>query len=429
MNSKIEQLIRKARFQFFTNSLMFFGMMANKFIWNIKPLDEYIEGFVQLDDLGSSKIENGSIYINDFYLIKPNYHYNNLVFIICHELLHILHKHGIRKQNRNHIIWNVACDHVIEVFLKQLKRLITPYDNKYNIIPTLEYNSPKCTAEEAYEWLLNNQHVIKIKQLTDMIIEVSNKNNEYMFTVIIPPEGNNTENIIEQITMEARAIFENLKSKGNLPGQLIGYLDQILKIEIPWEKLIEKSIKINVIMKPDDRTWKCPNKYFIPQNIILPGYSTIDSKEGTGVLIIGIDTSRSISRNDLKKFSSVIEQSLDYFLCVKVIIHDTTIYQKVEFTKDNILTFYNFLTNIGYQGRGGTSHKKLFDEIELLWNENKDELSMVICLTDMDSNIEQIYQKYSWVKNNLPLVFIITQDGKFLNLEKQFGHITQIQMN
>jgi hypothetical protein len=54
---------------------------------------------------------------------------------------------------------------------------------------------------------------------------------------------------------------------------------------------------------------------------------------------------------------------------------------------------------------------------------------MVISLTDMCSDIESIYKRYEWIKNNLPLVFIITKDGDYSNLDTTFGSITQIKIN
>ena len=96
MHTQIDQLIRKAKLKFFTNQLFFFGMMANKFAWEIEPLPPQIEGFVKFNLEDQSKIESGAIHINETYLTKPDYTYNNLVFILCHELLHILNKHVIQ---------------------------------------------------------------------------------------------------------------------------------------------------------------------------------------------------------------------------------------------------------------------------------------------------------------------------------------------
>ena len=439
MYTLIDQLIRKAKLKLFTNSLFFFGMMANKFAWEIEPLPPQIEGFVRFNLDDPSKIESGAIHINEDYLLKPDYTYNNLVFILCHELLHILNKHGIRRGDRDFNKWNIACDHVVEIFLKKMSDIIKPYNNQYNIINDLYNHKQDCTVEYAYEWIKTHPNSVKIGQIGDMYIEVTDGSGNYLFTVVANLGGvtsalDEDENIkaalTDQIVAEARAIFENIKAKGDSPSYLVTYLDKILKVEIPWETLVEKAIKTNVIMKPDERTWRCLNKFYIPHRINLPGYALVEDTEGTGTLIIGVDTSGSISDKDLKKFSSVVENSMRYFKTIKLITHDTVIHQRNEFSKDNIGEFYNFISKIGYQGRGGTSHKYLFDEIKTeYWEKDKDDLSMVISLTDMASDIDYCYKKYEWIKNNIPLVFIVTQDGSILNLDTSFGNITQIKIN
>lgn len=439
MHTQIDQLIRKAKLKFFTNQLFFFGMMANKFTWEIEPLAPQIEGFVRFNLKDSSKLESGTIHVNELFLTKPNYTYNNLVFILCHELLHILNKHGSRRGDRDFATWNVACDHVVEIFLKKMSDLIKPYNNQYNIIDELYNYKQDCTVEFAYDWIKSHPNNVQINQSGEMVIDVSDGTGNYLFTVTAELAGvtsamDEDESVkamlTEQIVAEARAIFENIKAKGDSPGYLITYLDKILKVEIPWETLLEKAIKTNVIMKPDERTWRCLNKFYIPHKINLPGYAMIEDTEGVGTLIIGVDTSGSVSDKNLKKFSSVIEGSMRYFKIIKLITHDTIIHQRQEFTKDNIGEFYNFVQKTGYQGRGGTSHKHLFNEIQTeYWEKDKDELSMVICLTDMQSDIEIQYKKYDWVKNNLPLTFIITSDGSISALDPAFGNITQIKMN
>jgi len=56
---------------------------------------------------------------------------------------------------------------------------------------------------------------------------------------------------------------------------------------------------------------------------------------------------------------------------------------------------------------------------------------MVISLTDGYSDIESYYQnpKFEWIKNNIPLVFIITKDGNGMSLDQTYGNISQIKIN
>lgn len=439
MHTPIDLLIRKAKLKFFTNSLFFFGMMANKFAWDIEPLSEEIEGYVTFNLNDPSKIESGAIHVNEKYLAKTGYTYNNLIFIICHELLHILNKHGLRRGDREWDKWIIACDHVIEVFLRRMSDLITPYNKQYNIIPELYNDKSDCTAEYAYDWILKHPNLVQYNTSGEMSIDVMDKSGNYMFTVItnlggitssIDEEESIKTALTDQIVAEARAIFENIKSKGDVPGYMVSYLDKILKVEIPWETLVEKAIKTNIIMKPDDRTWRCLNKYFMPHKINLPGYSLIEDTEGTGTLIVGGDTSASITDKNLKKFSGIIEESMRHFKTIRLITHDSVIHQRVEFTKDNIGDFYKFISKTGYHGRGGTSHRDLFNEIQTeYWEKDKDELSMVISLTDMYSDITSVYKNYEWIKNNLPLIFLVTSDGSTQEFDSTFGNITQIKIN
>jgi len=444
MDQKIVILLRKAKLSLFTNTLIFFGMCVNKFKWLVEDFTPSIEGFVLFNKNDLSKLESGAIHLNESYLMKQDYTHNHLVYLLCHELLHILNKHGTRRGDRIHEIWCVACDHVIEKFLKSMSGTIKPYHNNYNIVERLDNFHPNCTSEQAYDWLFANQQFIQIKLKQNNngepdTIQVLDQHGNLLFEVSANMGGvdnheqeidSSTNYQTEQFVAEARAILENIKQKGNLPGTLTEYLSHILKVEIPWERIVEKAIKTNIIMKPDDRSWKVLNKYFIPHNLTLPGYSLVEDTEGTGVLIIGVDTSASIDTKNLKKFSGVIESSMRHFKEIHVLVHDTKVHQREIFDKENMHKFHSFLTEQGYKGRGGTSHQDLFKIIETdYWEKNKDNLSMVMNLTDCYSDIQYEYKKYNWIKNNLPYIIIVTSNGTILDLDKSFGDIEQIKIN
>jgi len=434
-------LIKKTKLKLFIKELLFFGILSNKFEWKISNFSENIEGYVKFNSTDPSILESGTININEFYISKPDYTYNNLAFLICHELLHILNKHGLRVGDKIFELFNVAGDHCIEVFLETLKKYIKPYGNRYNIIDELHREKPRCHTEGAYDWILKHQSKVDVQKIDELSLQTTvnesgNKSYQYIITNNVTNTTNASESeeklkevLIDQFVSEGRAIFENIKTAGNIPGAISEYLQNILKVEIPWETLVEKSIKTNVEMKPDDRSWHSINKYYMCHNITLPGVYFIEDKDGIGTLIILIDTSASIDVKNLKRFAYIMEKSMSYFKTIKLFTHDTVVHQEKEFTQDNISEFQNFITNEGFKGRGGTSHKDAFNKIETLWEENKDDLSMVISLTDCYSDIERIYKKYNWIKNKLPLTFVITKSGGTLNLEKDHGNILQIRIN
>jgi predicted metal-dependent peptidase len=439
MGDTIDLKIRKCKLLLFTNELIFFGMSANKFNWVIRDLNRpEIEGQVLFAQNDMNKVESGEIIINQYFIEKEDYNFANLAFLICHELMHILNKHGLRVGDRNHDAFNIAGDHTIDRFLKNINKL-QPYQNIYNIIDQLEKELPNCTTEQAYDWIINSsakQNFNYHRPDSESGIHVSDKNDNELF--ITNPEVQGLEgqldpgeqSLIEQFVAESRAVFENLKEKGAVSSFIKEYLDNILKVEIPWHVLVERSIKTNVIMKPDDRSWRVLNKFYIALDLTLPGYTMTEDVEGVGMLIITADSSGSVNTSELKKFSHIIEMSMKYFKEIHLLVHDVNVQQHKIFTKDNIYQFYEFIKKEGYHGRGGTSHKPVFTKIEEeFWKEKKDDLSMVISLTDGYSDIENIISRYDWIKNNTPLTFIITKGGKLPAIDNAIGNILNIKMN
>lgn len=429
MNSVLSKKIQNARIKLFKKSegLSFFGACSYMFDWSIHPMPgSYAEGYV-LFDKESHKVEDGTIHINEDLVIKNDYTHIHLAYIICHELLHILGKHGVRKGSREHHVWAAACDHVVERDLKQHANAVQPYDGAYHMFEELHNESKNCTVEYAYEWLQKQIQAGKIKVVLvpgdgngDMV-EVTGPNG-MKFMVSAQFGGVDNKQIKgdtlqaiqtnEKIVSEARALHQTLKAKGDQSGSLTSLLDKILAVKIPWEVLLEKAIKTNVILKPDERSWKNPNKIWRPHGIILPGVTTSEDRDGTGIIIYCTDSSGSMSDKELKKCSSVTEQSFQFFKEVWLYVHDTSVHQKKIFDKDEKHMFYHFLKNEGYKGRGGTSHLDVFQKIQdEVWDNNglRDDLSMVICLTDGYSDIEKVItnKKLEWLKVT-PVVFIIS---------------------
>lgn len=430
MNPVLAKKIQNARIKLFKKSegLSFFGACSYMFDWSIHPMPEsFAEGYV-LFDKESHKVEDGTIHINEELVLKDDYTHIHLAYIVCHELLHILGKHGVRKGSREHHVWAAACDHIVERDLKQHANAVQPYDGAYHMFEDLHKQNPTCTVEQAYEWLQNQIQAGKIKVIAipgegdggDMV-EVTLPNGA-KFMVSAQLGGVDNKNIkgdtlqaiqtSEKIVSEARALHQTLKSKGDQAGSLSSLLDKILAVKIPWEVLLEKAIKTNVILKPDERSWKNPHKIWRPLGINLPGVTTSEDRDGTGIIVYCTDSSGSMSDKELKKCSSVTEQSFQFFKEVWLYVHDSKVHQKKIFDKDDKHMFYHFLKNEGYKGRGGTSHRHVFQMIQdEVWDNNgyRDELSMVICLTDGYSDIETVLTDKSleWTRV-IPIVFIIS---------------------
>lgn len=426
-----------------SDGLSFFGTCAYKFSWDIHDMpDKNAEGYV-LFDKDSHDVEDGTIHINKEMAMMNDYTHIHLAFIVCHELLHILGKHGVRRGIRDHAKWCAACDHVVERDLKSIASSIHPYDS-YHYFEELHRNEPTCTVERAYEWIED-----QIKKGNMKVVPspggggyaVSGKHGEFYVNGQVggvdPKQGVKEKDLDtihtnEKIISEARALHNNFKAKGNASSDLSTYLDKLLKVKIPWEKLLEKAIKTNVTIKPDERTWKNPNKKYRPLGIMLPGSTMQEDRDGHGIIFYGTDSSGSMSDRDLKKCSSVTEQSFAFFKEVWLYVHDTSVKQKKIFTNDDKHMFMHFLKHEGYKGRGGTCHGPVFNAVQSdLWEENgyKNDLSMAIFLTDGYSDIEHelTNKKNEWLRV-IPIVFVIT--GRYsLKIPEGMDNITVIYMD
>ena len=431
----IQNKIRNAKIKFFrrdNGGLQFFGILSYKFIWNVSDLPMIEEGHIQFDINDLSTTEDGRIHINENYLKKSDYTYDNLIFLICHEILHILKKHGLRKKNRDHLIWCFACDHTVDRDLKELK--LIPYQSRFNTIQQLHDTHPICSTEEAYDWLIKNQNQFKFNGSPESgsgsesgFGEVTDTSNNDKFKVSpVPGDISNandktkelTINQVNQMIAEGRSIQESLEQKGNMPGNMSQFLNKLLKIELPWDSILEKAIKTNYIRKISERSWQKLNNYYIPHGLTMPGNSMDEDKENIGTMVIMVDSSGSISTKDLQKFSYVIDKFIHYFNKVVLIVHDVDIHQINTFDNSDRLAFQTFVNTIGFKGRGGTSHKPAFTYVqEHIWEDisERDVFSMCISLTDGWSDIEQIYKKFDWINNNIPLLIITPKPWEFKN--------------
>ena len=424
--NSVEDKIRKARIKFIRRDfgLNYFGVLSYKFQWVMEEdMPDDIEGCVKFNLQNKTSIEDGCIHINRKYVERPDYTVDNLLALIIHELLHILRKDGMRlRPDKEEYAVRLACEHMVERDVKELSS-IRPYQGIYNMIDELHSQQPQCTFEEAYQWILKNikQNKITITinadengNMSSLSVKDSTgrKDKEFNIEVNSDSQKNDEKNnpMVEQIVSQARAILETMKEKGQISGSLGTKLSKLLAVKIPWNKLLEKAIKTNVIQKPDDRSWKTPNKFYLPIGIFLPGEAMSDI-ENVGKLILLVDSSGSINDNDLSQFANVIVQSFKYFQNIIVIVHDSTVKDEQKYEHDESAKFLSYIRQVGFKGRGGTSHDPAFARIQTMWNTNgfKDELSMVISLTDNYSDIKSVHSKYKWLKST-PLVLVLTKN-------------------
>lgn len=351
-----------------------------------------------------------------------------LIFVMLHEILHILDGHCLRGHSMNPELFGLAADHVINVPLRQdvskkiLKKVSVPKD--CFIIEELAKKDR--TLEEVYHWLEKHSQTKTMKigqanpgggqgdgqgsegqpfEIKMLEVDMDGKK-RVMVTDIIPASGDNINKAAtESIKAEARAVMNNdsIIGKGDTSGSINGLIKKMIEVKIPWTHLLERAISSKVVPSSDNRNWSRIQKRPYAMGLTLPGF---DVDEKPAILILLEDQSGSIKDKDIQKFASVLYQSLSYFDEVRIMRHDTKVhfdktYESSQVNPDQI----KFSTH----GRGGTSHKECFKRIQDSF-ENDDDISMIIMLTDFASDIERLWNRYNWTKH-IPVSVVLNEDA------------------
>ena len=368
-------------------------------------------------------IRNGRPYVGFFSNFVEECSVEELVFVALHEMLHIINGHGLRTGERDPFISNLASDHVINVpLIKDSEHVLSCIkvpdgEKKPFVIKKLE-NSNK-TFEEVYEYLLERTTTkpttvtFKVKsdgEFKDVTLQVKTttihlKNQKITVVTDIIPSKEDATDIVEHIRASTRAALNEIKNRGLEQGHLTDLIDKLIMVKVPWDKLYEKAIRSKSIISPDRRVWTNPRKRLRPHGFILPGPS-YDKKAST--LVVVRDTSGSISKDDLSRFVYITIQGAKLFDYVRIIDHDTIV--ETDTTIEALLvTEENFKnTDIGtIRGRGGTSHRKVFELLEKAKEEASD-ISFIVFLTDNYSDFKCI--KYFTWQEEFPFIMILTKN-------------------
>ncbi len=288
--------------------------------------------------------------------------------VICHEVLHIAMLHPFRRDNRDAMRWNVACDYAINLIVRDSGFILPEgalLDDRYKGMEAeIIYNRlPKQLATEKN----------MIGEVRDYKKDKSDKNS-------------NTKKQQEQnwkITLSGAASIA--KAQGKLPAGLDRMIQEILQPKLPWREILSRFITENA---KNDFTWTQPNKRYLYSGLYLPSLNT----PTLGTIVVIVDTSGSVSQKELDTFASELHSILNIYpeTEIKVIYVDT----KVAATET--IDIYDF--KLHAKGGGGTDYKPGFEYIE----QDTDMPSCVIYFTDgwCDSFPERPDHPTLWVSTD-----------------------------
>lgn len=313
---------------------------------------------------------------------------DEVIFVLCHEVLHVALDHLGRRMDRDPLLWNMATDYVINALLHDAKIGKMPtkpvpvtinedtkatgvaaervglYDSKYS----------GWTAEKVYEDLLKKK---TIRRLTlDVHIELESGTGDSLSDSDGIDGKNDSQPVLSRETIdELRETLKDIVQQaatvaaGRMPGNIEEIFNELSKPKINWKNLIRESF-YNTIRT--EYSWNRPNKRYMYGGIFLPTIVTDTEIE----VEVAIDASGSVSNSMLSQFFSEVYNITKTFSNFKlgVLTFDTKIYNHQYFTKNNA----NELLEYQCVGRGGTDFMCVWD----YYKKQKIKPKLVIFLTD-----------------------------------------------
>ena len=240
----------------------------------------------------------GTIYYNKEFTEKLPV--PQLVWGLCHEVLHVVGQHASRRGHRNPKKWNYAGDAWINDTLddsgigERIPQTVNmpgskddTVENIYNALPEQEKNED---GEGDF-----GQPGGSNDGLGDDIIEGGDDGN--------PMTEDEKREIEGQIKVEIAEAAQAAKMRGKLSGRLQDMVTSILDVKTPWHEILEKHMVSQV---KQGQTWRRANRRY--QDVYLP---STDKLPQMGELVIQVDVSGSISKQELDHYNGHLQRIIE----------------------------------------------------------------------------------------------------------------------
>lgn len=311
-----------------------------------------------LDTAGVSKLN-----INYQLAINPKFwgeldNDNKKIGLLKHELLHIAFNHLLDRSNfPNHKLHNIAAD-------VEINQYLTPeyYPTTDILLPSTfpELSLPLKAGTKVYYDLLQQAYN---QNTSETLNKLMNDDDFHMTWEEFDNLSEADKKLIKsQIDHQIKSIAESNRSQGFIPSELKDYIDNLFEITPPsydWKAYFRRffSSGIKVYTK---KTRRKLNKRFIENPAL-----KIKTKQN---ILIGIDTSGSVSEKDLIEFFNEIYHMHKSGVSITIAEGDADIHNIYE---------YKGKTPEFVSGRGGTNMNPFIE----YFNQNRQYTNLII-LTD-----------------------------------------------
>ena len=249
--------------------------------------------------------------------------------VLMHELWHPGYMHLLRVDNRDHEMWNIACDHVINLQLEEEGFSFEGIEWCYK-----DPQFRGMASEEIYDYLMQNPPPPPPAGGGGSFGKGDGGDMK-------PMSKGDTQKALDNIVTAAHAA-RAAKQAGAIPGELQEVLDKFLKPKVDWRIVLRRFF---TQWELTSWTWRRPNRRY--QDMYLP------SKGGSNrieCLNYYLDVSGSVTDSQVIRFNSEVKFIKDVLKPKKLVLiqFDTRITSITEFGENDPFE------KLVVVGRGGT---------------------------------------------------------------------------
>ena len=297
------------------------------------------------------------IFFNAEWVSTLNQH--ELRGVLAHEVLHVLFQHSSRRSSREPTIWNIACDHAINLLLLEQGFSLPKAgfaDARYAGLP----------SEEIYSRLPKSLNYLKAWTTSSQVNSAGDENTgaiPNIGTDILDPDflgsvGLRDSDFPDVSQLDALCQELRNEAKSKLQGKAAGYFSSecqaIDDAKIDWRDVLRAWMFDRI--KTDWSLWPYSKKH-IHRGFFMPSVGI----EAPGHLIFAIDTSGSMSDDEIADIFTEIRIYRETFPCKLTVIQaDADIQKIIEYEE---LDGEEIPARIQIVGRGGTNFIPVFDWI------------------------------------------------------------------
>lgn len=293
--------------------------------------------------------------------------------VLAHEALHLTNKHNLRRGNRDHKMWNVACDMAINKHLTRHPFKLPSegaFDklNEYGDGADAEYIYSKLMEEIAEEV---KKH--KERQESDESDEPNGgsptpSDHESIKQSVLDKYADQAMGDVEdhpigveskEELMNAQDILTNMamnqaKKRGKMPASIEQEIRKSYEKKVSWRDLLSRWIEG---MTQSDYNWLYPHDVHLQNDLIMPSMHS----EAYSDIVVGIDTSASMSEEMLRSAVTEVFNALEAYSVNGQEARICVVYCDCAVHKVEYITSPSQVCKP--VGRGGTNYTPIFEYV------------------------------------------------------------------